>query len=162
MADYFTYVTGWRVWRINEAGLADGRHRFTLAAVHIAKAAPWPTRVPYQARCHGTDGHPNPTWHALTSRCPLVDCGCGIYGFRQNTPVRRELDYTKSQTTFPYGFAWGPVALWGHLMEHDLGYRAEFAYPIALSLLSPYEAAGRSLADEYAVPVRMVEVLPDG
>ena len=51
----------------------------------------------------------------------------------------------------------GRVALWGRIVCHEGGFRAEYAYPLDMSIL-PSEgadcwAAARSLAEAYGVPV---------
>lgn len=49
----------------------------------------------------------------------------------------------KDRPTF--GDVWGKVALWGEVIEHDKGYRAEHCYPVSF-----YEWPGLQYAQKYA------------
>lgn len=49
------------------------------------------------------------------------------------------------------GWAIGEVALWGRLVEHQNGWRAQFAYPGTLSVESEDERIASALAREYAI-----------
>jgi hypothetical protein len=61
---------------------------------------------------------------------PHLKCTCGVYAAKNREHLRQ------------FGYAGrgihGEVYLWGHLVEHRLGWRAEFAYPKCL-LLRPEE-----------------------
>jgi len=55
--------------------------------------------------------------------------------------------------------AFGRVSLWGNIVEHEDGYRAEFAYPLDLYIYSGLlvtqydQGLTRGLRDAYAVEV---------
>lgn len=51
-------------------------------------------------------------------RAPRPGCTCGIYAFK----AEGNDDYAGLPV-------WGTVRLWGRIIEHGEGYRAEFAYP---------------------------------
>ena len=59
------------------------------------------------------------------------------------------------------GWVVGEVALWGRVIEHTLGYRAEYAYPIRLfrppspmpGFPQPVQAPLEQLAALYGIPV---------
>lgn len=81
---------------------------------------------------------------------PDLSCHCGIYAWQPqvahrycSTPVR------------------GEVYMWGDVLIHDLGYRAEFAYPKSLTLHAhPTRSVMRirdSIADAYGIPVSIIE-----
>ena len=58
---------------------------------------------------------------------------------------------------YPYmGTVAGRVALWGRVIEHDHGYRAQYGYPLALWLAPTPGATSartvRALAARYGVP----------
>jgi hypothetical protein len=59
---------------------------------------------------------------------PNVDCSCGLYGTHEADLLRR----TRTPAVL------GRVALWGRVIEHDLGYRAEFGYPQRLGLVCQF------------------------
>lgn len=76
--------------------------------------------------------------HALTAKCPKADheppadgCSCGIYAAKDYQHLQR---ICSSQCV--EAFVHGEVYLWGKVVEHDLGYRAQFAYPKSLVLRS--------------------------
>lgn len=50
---------------------------------------------------------------------PQEGCSCGWYGLKQPWPQE-------------VGYVDGAVAMWGRIIEHANGYRAEWAYPLAL------------------------------
>jgi hypothetical protein len=71
---------------------------------------------------------------ALTAKCrrglhepPAEDCSCGVYAAKS---------YQHLQKAVVGSFVHGEVYLWGRMVEHDLGYRAQFAYPKSLVLPS--------------------------
>jgi hypothetical protein len=76
---------------------------------------------------------------ALGDGCPHCDCVCGVYAFRdlRHLPSPQPLHVT------------GAVALWGRIVEHELGFRAEHARPVALC--EGYYA--QQIADAYDLPV---------
>lgn len=43
---------------------------------------------------------------------PSLDCTCGYYAM-------------KDVAAIPQGEVYGRIALWGHIVEHDFGYRAQ-------------------------------------
>lgn len=72
---------------------------------------------------------------ALIAKCrttdheaPVDHCSCGVYATKS---------YQHLQQIIPVGaFVHGEVYLWGTVVEHDAGYRAQFAYPKSLVLPS--------------------------
>ena len=72
---------------------------------------------------------------------PAIHCQCGIY-------ATNDLNEATS-----YGEILGRVAMWGHVIEHSGGYRAQFAYP--QSLYVPDEALEglKAALSGYGVPV---------
>jgi hypothetical protein len=56
---------------------------------------------------------------------PEIDCTCGLHGTHEPDLLRR----TKSPSVL------GRVALWGRVIEHELGFRAQFGYPQRLALI---------------------------
>jgi hypothetical protein len=106
-------VTGWRAWTI--AGSRDGGEVRLLPIAGTGK--PWPTRRPLVAECARRRRH----------RVPGSECTCGIHATHDTGPLRRTRDPA----------ALGRVALWGRVLEHQHGYRAERGYPQRLALICP-------------------------
>jgi RNA polymerase subunit RPABC4/transcription elongation factor Spt4 len=81
------------------------------------------------------NGEAWPFNRVLSAKCPKTvhqspadDCSCGIYS-------AKSYEHLKSIYS-PDCLVHGEVWLWGKVVEHDLGYRAEFAYPKSLVLPS--------------------------
>jgi hypothetical protein len=102
----------WRTWAL--AGSRDGAEVRLMPIV--GGTHPWPARVPNRASCALRRRH---------GEVPEVHCSCGLYGTDRDEVLRR----TRSPAVL------GRVALWGRIVEHTLGYRAEYAYPQRLRLV---------------------------
>jgi hypothetical protein len=76
--------------------------------------------------------------------------GCGIYGLKTKELL---LDYL-----YPFynsdHMVLGEVYLWGKLYEHEMGYRAQFAYPKKL-----FYARNKYVAETYNIPFEPDEVI---
>ncbi len=81
----------------------------------VGSTRPWPPAEPARATCV------RPKLH----RAPFPHCTCGLYATRSEELLRR----TRNPAVV------GTVALWGRVIEHELGYRAEYAYPQRLQLV---------------------------
>ena len=106
------YVTAWRTWRVwmSSEGLS----------LHSVAAAPtlgeWQPLRPMEARCGYREMRP-PACECES--CPSDNNKCGIYAYRE----------APSTVTHAMGIV-GRVALWGTVIEHQTGYRSQYAYPI--------------------------------
>ena len=58
---------------------------------------------------------------------PQFNCTCGIY-------ATKNLDHLRRSQYWQYGSIHGEVFIWGSVVEHEQGFRAEFAYPKTLYL----------------------------
>jgi hypothetical protein len=106
-------ISGWRTWTL--AGSRDVR-RVRLLPI-AGTGTPWPPRKPVHAACA----------HRARHRAPGIECTCGIHATHTTDPLRR----TRNPAVL------GTVALWGRVIEHELGYRAELGYPQRLALICP-------------------------
>jgi hypothetical protein len=95
------------------------------------------------------------------AQCPALDCRCGIYAGTVLSEVR-QVSYARSHLHLAFGIVQG----WGRVIEHECGWRAEYAQPVALlrpgSRLRPAPLRPRSrrrareveaLAETYGVPL---------
>ena len=126
--DYFEAITAYRVFNVFENGLLAGS----------AFVEPWPPYEPFVARC-GAVSYEGAGEHVRDGRfvsAPVYGCDCGIHVVR--TPAaalervrmeRRAHALRLQHLKGPAGRAWGAVKIWGRVIEHESGYRAEFAYP---------------------------------
>lgn len=104
-------IVAWRTWTL--AGSSDGCETRLLPL--FGDRRPWPIRTPARAACtrHGR--------HAV----PGISCTCGWYAMHEHRALRRSRDPA----------VLGSVALWGRVVEHAFGFRAEYAYPQRLRLV---------------------------
>ncbi len=118
----------------------------------------WPARAPLHATCEKpwslTD------WvrklfsrnDGQVHRTPSLECGCGIYALTH-------LDGSERKELFVEGgiHVCGTVMLWGRVIQHTHGYRAEYARPMQLLATPSIDREKRYLlhavAERYGLPV---------
>jgi len=108
--DLISPIIGHRVWRWDAAGLRS------------LNGKPWSPRQPLAAKCGAGKEHD-------ADELPHLECTCGVYAAK-NVEHLRQLGYEGRGIR-------GEVHLWGTVVEHELGWRAQFAYP--RSLVLPHE-----------------------
>jgi len=107
--DYAEPLIGWRVWCVVE----------TKAGLRLASVIhdhEWPVGSETVARCEAAHDAPD------------LECACGIHAAREPAAV---LSYLRGRDD-PWTVArvLGRVQLWGRVVEHEGGWRAERAYPL--------------------------------
>ena len=116
-------LIGWRVWNLvmHRAG------RDPALRPAAAGTGEWFPRRPYRAACArvGSAGSMLQGQHPT----PVAGCTCGIYA---SSSLRTLVTSTPAM---PAVSALGTVALWGRVIEHERGWRAEYAYPDRLTLV---------------------------
>jgi len=126
--DYISPIVGWRVWQWDATGLRSLNNES------------WLPRKPLEAKCRVSDcGMLARRAEALRGShdAPRADCSCGVYAAKNLTQLR-----TTGYARFGIH---GEVFLWGALIEHERGFRAQFAYPKNLYLpleMLPFTLAG--------------------
>jgi hypothetical protein len=130
-------VLAWRLWRTRHAGGHE-----VLAS--YGKEDLWLPRVQARAYCHLNA-------YGSSHQAPFFGCHCGLYGLKSISSMLERMDSLARNDVF------GLVSFWGHVVEADFGYKAEFAYPSALFVFSGLDVyRARDLADHlralYAVP----------
>lgn len=117
--DYISPVVAHRVWRWDDTGLKS------------LNGEPWLPHRPVEARCRVAPAARHPSVVDRPAEVPDRNCTCGLYAAK-NLEHLRQLGYAS------YGVC-GEVYLWGIVVEHRFGWRAQFAYPknliLPLSLL---------------------------
>jgi hypothetical protein len=112
--DYISPVVGYRVWRWDATGLKS------------LNGEPWlpdrPLAAECQAAARGTRVKDVHGAHEL----PHPSCTCGVYAAKTLEHLR--------QFGYQERGIHGEVYLWGTVVEHKLGWRAQFAYPKSLFL----------------------------
>lgn len=116
----------------------------TVDKLTSANGTEWPVGGPLTAECLPRMFVPkvNPCPRAPSLRHTP---GCGIYAWKNLADGVRQ--YT------PTWHLWGEVDLWGQVVPHELGYRAQFAEPTCLYEHGATSATARRLADIYGVPL---------
>jgi len=105
--DLISPIIGHRVWRWDAAGLSS------------LNGKRWPPRQPLAAKCGAGNAHD-------AHEPPHLDCTCGVYAAKSREHLR-QLGYEGRGIR-------GEVHLWGTVVEHEFGWRSQFAYPKTLLL----------------------------
>jgi outer membrane protein assembly factor BamB len=101
----------------------------------IIKSALWPARAEMVARCCIHGDH----------EAPVATCSCGLYAVA---------DLGSVPLHDPSRSVLGCVALWGTVVEGELGWRAARGYPVILFADPSFdEHTGHQLGERYGVPV---------
>ena len=124
--DYIAPIVAYRLWQWDVSGLKS------------LNGVPWVAGQALAARCgvmrHGKFvGLPAHVAHIV----PKADCRCGVY-------ASKRLDTLRSMRFWDCGVR-GEVLLWGAVVEHEHGWRAQFAYPKTLYV--PCDALPVTLAE---------------
>ena len=139
--DQCTAIIGWRRWRVD--------HRGYLLAEY--KEETWPTLEAKTAICAVLGAlHFSASGQLLEA--PVKGCACEIYAYKTEAGLQAEMGANILNR------AWGEVSLWGRVIEHQDGYRAQFAYPKTLTTGDVRVAA--RLARLYQVPVTVDTTVP--
>jgi hypothetical protein len=110
-------ILAWRSWRLH---IDPEAHAVRPQLESCVYGEPWPEREAFAAYCPA---------HEL----PDPSCGCGIYAV---TTREAALDWAGwAQSALPHPIALGRVQLWGRVLPHSSGYRAQLAYPYELAVL---------------------------
>jgi CheY-like chemotaxis protein len=107
--DYVSPVVGYRAWLLDPCGLTSLNGEF------------WHPNQQLQAVCRKSIRHTP----------PRGNCTCGIYAAKSFDQLR-----TIGYARYAHRGVRGEAYLWGTVVEHKLGWRAQFAYPKTL-VVSP-------------------------
>jgi len=139
--DYISPIVGYRIWHWNGVELLS------------LNGEPWLPCQVLKASCQAgfragkpllVDGH----------QAPQMGCTCGVYATKTREPL------TARPHRSPIS---GEVYLWGTIVEHRCGWRAQFAYPKSFTLLrdtSESEEILDALA-AYGAEINFVDEVPD-
>jgi hypothetical protein len=137
--DYIEPFYGWRAWHLSIANPERPR------LVSITRSQTW-EHPHIQAQCfamHTIMG--SRVCHRSTTDSPIEapndKCTCGIYSAKRLHDVTQYVatDYASYSVYGPTVKVLGIVKSWGKIIEHERGFRAEFAAPVLLCLfMNPY------------------------
>jgi hypothetical protein len=135
-------IVAWRIWRLRsdaDRGLVEP---LLESCVY---GDPWGPQQTFVAEC---PEHARPT----------PACGCGIYAVTTRDAALEWARWAQSALTHPIVI--GRVQLWGRVLPHSAGYRAQLAYPYELEVLAgdgfdeaEAQALERALRDAYLVDI---------
>lgn len=167
-------IRGYRVFRLETV---KGENEETLYVLKSYNGTDWPPNGTGKRRVHGAEH--------ITARCikakslPEHPCpsppqmegahegmGCGIYAFKElndlvlgfrlfGMPLRDK------GTSGYLVLLYGEIEMWGHVYDHEKGYRAEHAQLKKLYHCPPYGMGAEQLeavAEQYGVEVEQIEV----
>lgn len=135
-------ILAWRIWRLR----ADADRGLVEPLLEsCVYGDPWAPQRTFAAECPD-------------HRRPAPSCGCGVYAV---TTREAALGWARwAQSALPHPIVLGRVQLWGRVLPHSAGYRAELAYPYELEVLPgeglPEDEAcrlERALRDAYLVDI---------
>ena len=110
-------ILAWRCWRLR---IDPDTEAFQPVLESCVYGEQWPERTAFAASCPKHEQ-------------PEPDCGCGIYAVKTRPAALEWADWAKN--ALPNPIVLGKVQLWGRVLLHTSGYRAELAYPYELGVL---------------------------
>jgi hypothetical protein len=147
----------WWPWRRREDEPQFETEEQTLHEVIVACRA-WRIADGYLQSCtqnciwqprQRMDAHCNQMGAFHATIVPVWKCTCGFYAYKTDAALRA------SEFLIPRGGLGvaGRVALWGRVIDHEIGYRAQHSYPQVLYLSGDrrIDELIRRVADRYAV-----------
>ncbi len=149
--DRIELVVAYRYWMIREGnclGAANFIHAYGL---------PWPVLSPITCAHYIPEGgkysniKPLAIDYQNKGACIEPCKECGIHGVKEVVRSIQDFDFTVKILN-DQSFVRGRVYLWGLIVEHELGYRAQYAYPKCLYLDGDKDNTIRMIASNYRIP----------
>jgi hypothetical protein len=128
-------IVGWRRWNF----------MYPHFLANLGNDTIYVPREKIEARCEQED-------HS-EQQAPHLTCMCGIYAYKEKPRLLGEIRNIYS------GLVYGEINLWGKVIEHEDGYRAQFGYPKRLWCTPAIEPLAGWIGYVYGVPC---EVMPSG
>ena len=143
-------IVGWRQWNF----------MYPHFLANLGKDTIYVPREKIEARCEQED-------HS-EQQAPHLTCTCGIYAYKEKPRLLGEIRsiYGRPLATRPLApplsglrLVYGEINLWGKVIEHEDGYRAQFGYPKRLWCTPAIEPLAGWIGYVYGVPC---EGMPSG
>ena len=116
--DYCAPLIGWRFWKLRKT-TRDG----LMWLKSVIRSDLWQPMKRFEVGCSDQKGSRGPDTY------PEYDSPCGIYAYKTSCHALENIE------RFCYrGTLLGKVNLWGIIQKHRFGYRAQFAYPVSVSI----------------------------
>jgi hypothetical protein len=146
-------IVGWRQWNF----------MYPHFLANLGNDTIYVPREKIEARCEqystiGTLAHRND--HS-EQPAPHLPCSCGIYAYKEKPRLLREIRNIycglRLVANNRYVPIYGEINLWGKVIDHEDGYRAQFGYPKRLWCTPAIEPLAGWIGYVYGVPC---EVMP--
>jgi hypothetical protein len=138
-------IVGWRQWNF----------MYPHFLANLRKDTIYVPREKIEARCEQED-------HS-EQQAPHLTCTCGIYAYKEKPRLLGDIRITYGRPLAPpvsgLRLVYGEINLWGKVIEHEDGYRAQFGYPKRLWCTPAIEPLAGWIGYVYGVPC---EVMPSG
>jgi hypothetical protein len=118
-------IIAYRVWQVT---LDDGEPQNLRSLTYKIR---WKPLRPMRAHCLYSMKplvQPTPVWHHPDEQCPCLRHTCGIYAMKDTENLESWGGTYDNPSLLRVV---GRVSLWGKVLQHELGYRAEYAYPVS-------------------------------
>ena len=140
-------IVGWRQWNF----------MYPHFLANLGNDTIYVPREKIEARCeqYSTSGTLVLRKDHREQQAPHLTCICGIYAYKEKPRLLREIRNIYSGLRLVYG----EINLWGKVIEHEDGYRAQFGYPKRLWCTPAIEPLAGWIGYVYGVPC---EVMPSG
>ena len=140
-------IVGWRQWNF----------MYPHFLANLGNDTIYVPREKIEARCeqYSTSGTLVLRKDHSEQQAPHLTCICGIYAYKEKPRLLREIRNIYSGLRLVYG----EINLWGKVIEHEDGYRAQFGYPKRLWCTPAIEPLAGWIGYVYGVPC---EVMPSG
>jgi hypothetical protein len=138
-------IVGWRQWNF----------MYPHFLANLGNDTIYVPREKIEARCeqYSTIGTLVLRKDHSEEQAPHLTCMCGIYAYKEKPRLLREIRNSCSGLRLVYG----EINLWGKVIEHEDGYRAQFGYPKRLWCTPAIEPLAGWIGYVYGVPC---EVMP--
>ena len=139
-------IVGWRQWNF----------MYPHFLANLGNDTIYVPREKIEAHCEQySTGASVPRKDHSEQQSPHLTCTCGIYAYKEKPRLLREISNVYSGLRLVYG----EINLWGKVIEHEDGYRAQFGYPKRLWCTPAIEPLAGWIGYVYGVPC---EVMPSG
>jgi len=140
-------IVGWRQWNF----------MYPHFLANLGNDTIYVPREKIEARCeqYSTSGTLVLRKDHSEQQAPHLTCMCGIYAYKEKPRLLHEIKNSCSGLRLVYG----EINLWGKVIEHEDGYRAQFGYPKRLWCTPAIEPLAGWIGYVYGVPC---EVMPSG
>jgi hypothetical protein len=139
-------IVGWRIWMVGaDSGRTGCQSREVLLYSPFSEV-PWHPGRRFVASCNHPPGRIRN--HGVA---PQARCDCGVYALKK-------IDSLLSWLAFlPINSVLGEVSVWGKVVVHKHGYRAQYGYPRRLWVARSTSDSLQSALKVYGVPVATAE-----